>query len=367
MQIQLLKKKENTGIFEGDIIFNFRFYFLLFFKYVIPFDGEAQEKDEEITSSNADTVAIGTNSDDTDSDLSPLPTEEILLSQVTDEMKEEVNVLKQIFVQESKNEKLGSVLEISKLAAQEYADKLSTTKKAGLKTGYNLNSLKIGTQGISISRKDSRVSYEILTLKVNIDSHRLSVEHQESKTARKRKKFVIDFQDLLGMKMENSPSSLILDCKTFTTSEKNLTEESIRAKWMNETKCLPSNKESFHRVCLCFNAVSDISLFVKLFEFSPVMTTVLARGIQRKYDIDKVTNVSSADFPKFFPVFVDPLLSYAAFLAAIEIQREFMEDNNTFHSKDDEINKIKEFVRKISASQCVFEQKLTQRNDKSKV
>ena len=145
MQIQLLKKKENTGIFEGDIIFNFRFYFLLFFKYVIPFDGEAQEKDEEITSSNADTVAIGTNSDDTDSDLSPLPTEEILLPRVTDEMKEEVNILKQIFVQESKNEKLGSVLEISKLAAQEYADKLSTTKKAGLKTGYNLNSLKIGT------------------------------------------------------------------------------------------------------------------------------------------------------------------------------------------------------------------------------
>ena len=96
---------EKEGIFEGDIIFNFRFYFLLFFKYVIPFEGEAQEKDEEITSSNADTVAIGTNSDDTDSDLSPLPTEEILLSQVTDEMKEEVNILKQIFVQESKNEK----------------------------------------------------------------------------------------------------------------------------------------------------------------------------------------------------------------------------------------------------------------------
>ena len=74
---------------------------------------------------------------------------------------------------------------------------------------------------------------------------------------------------------------------------------------MNETQCLPSNKECFHRVCLCFNAVRDISLFVKLFEFSPVMTTVLARGIQRKYDIDKVTNVSSADFPKSFPVSVD--------------------------------------------------------------
>ena len=90
--------------------------------------------------------------------MSPLPAKEILLSQVTDDMKEQVNILKQIFVQESKNEKLGSVLEISKLAAQEYADKLSTTKKAGLKTGYNLNSLKIETQGISISRKDSRVS-----------------------------------------------------------------------------------------------------------------------------------------------------------------------------------------------------------------
>ena len=90
----VIEKEGNTGIFEGDIIFNFRFYFLSFFKYVIPFDGEAQEKYEEITSSNADTVAIGTNSDDTDSDLSPLPTEEILLSQVTDEMKEEVNILK---------------------------------------------------------------------------------------------------------------------------------------------------------------------------------------------------------------------------------------------------------------------------------
>ena len=59
LQIQLLKKKENTGVLQEDIIFNFRFYFLLFFKYVIPFDGEAQGKDEEITSSNADTVTIG--------------------------------------------------------------------------------------------------------------------------------------------------------------------------------------------------------------------------------------------------------------------------------------------------------------------
>ena len=202
---------------------------------------------------------------------------------------------------------------------------------------------------------------------MNIDSHRFSVEHQESKTARRREKFVIDFQDLLGMKMENSPSSPILDCKTFTTSEKNLTEENLRAKWMNETKCLPSNKESFHRVCLCFHALSDISLFVELSEFSPVMTTVLAREIKSKYVIDNVTNVSSADFPKFFPLFVDPLLSYAAFLAAIEIQREFIEDNNMFHSRDGEINKVKEFVRRISALQCVFEQKLIQRDDKSKI
>ena len=277
-------------------------------------------------------------------------------------MKEQVNILKQIFVQESQNEKLGSVLEISKLATQEYADKLSTAKKVGLKTGYNLDSLKIETQGISMSRKNFRVSYEILTLKVNIDSHRFSVEHQESKTARRREKFVIDFQYLLGMKMENFPSSPILECKTFSTSEKNLTEENLRAKWTNETKCLRSNKESFHRVCLCFHAVSDILLFVKLSEFSSVMTTVLTRGIQHKYDIDKVTNVSSTDFPKFFPVFVDPLLSYAVFLAAIEIQRGFM-----FHSKNDEINKVKEFVRRISALQCLFEQKLVQRNDKSRV
>ena len=58
LQIQLLKKKENTGVFQGDIIFNFRFYFLLFFNYIIPFDGEGQEKDEEITSSKADTVFL---------------------------------------------------------------------------------------------------------------------------------------------------------------------------------------------------------------------------------------------------------------------------------------------------------------------
>ena len=120
--------------------------------------------------------------------MSPLPTKETLLSQVNDEMKEQVNILKQIFVQESKNEKLGSVLEISKLAAQEYADKLSATKKVGLKTGYNLDSLKIESQEISMSRKDFRVSYEILTLKVNTDSHSFSVDHQESKTTRRNAK-----------------------------------------------------------------------------------------------------------------------------------------------------------------------------------
>ena len=68
-----------------------------------------KKRDEEITSSNAGTVTIGLDSDDTDSDLSPLPAEEILLSQVTDKMKEQVNILKQIFEQESKNEKLDSV------------------------------------------------------------------------------------------------------------------------------------------------------------------------------------------------------------------------------------------------------------------
>ena len=115
---------------------------------------------------------------------------------------------------------------------------------------------------------------------------------------------MIDFQDLLGMKM-NPPSLLILDCKTFTTSEKNLTEENLRAKWMNETK--------------------------------------------------------------FFPVFVDPLLSYAAFLAAIEIQREFMEHNNMLHSKDDDINKIRVCKKNICLRIFVFEEKLIQRNDKSKV
>ena len=118
---------------------------------------------------------------------------------------------------------------------------------------------------------------------------------------------------------------------------------------------------------MCFHAVSDISLFVKLSKFSSVMTKVLARGIQRKYDIDNVTNVLSADFPEFFPVFVDPLLSYAAFLAAIEIQLEFMEHNNMLHSKDDDTKKIKEFVRRIFALQYVFEEKLIQRSNKSKV
>ena len=78
-----------------------------------------------------DTVTTGLDSDDTDSDLSPLPYKEILLSQVTDEMKEKVNILKQIFVQESKNEKIGSVLEISKLTTREYGDKLFNTKKVG--------------------------------------------------------------------------------------------------------------------------------------------------------------------------------------------------------------------------------------------
>ena len=99
---------------------------------------------------------------------------------------------------------------------------------------------------------------------------------------------------------------------------------------MNQTKCLPSNEEIFFKVYLCFNAVSDILMVVNLSEFSPVMTTVLARGVQQNYNTDNVTKVSSADFPKFFHLFVDPLLSYAAFLAAIEIQCELI-DNASLH------------------------------------
>ena len=150
LQIQLLKK-ENTGVFKETLflIFDPIFFYSLSKSYRLM--EKLKKKDEEITSSDADTVTIGLDSDNTDSELSRLPAKEILLSEVTDEMKEQVNILKQIFVKESKNERLGSVSEILKLTVQEYADKLSNIKKTGLKTGYNLDSLKIETQGISIS------------------------------------------------------------------------------------------------------------------------------------------------------------------------------------------------------------------------
>ena len=108
----------------------------------------------------------------------------------------------------------------------------------------------------------------------------------------------------------------------------------------------------------------QLVMFLKFSAFSPVLTMVLARGIQREYDVDNLTAVLSAEFPKFFSMFADPLSSYMAFLATVEIQHEVMEHNTMPHSEDDDINRIKKFVRRISALQCVFKEKLITRNDK---
>ena len=124
------------------------------------------------------------------------------------------------------------------------------------------------------------------------------MEHQESKAARIRASMY--FQNVLGMKctvLANFGLQNVHNIRGKPYPGKSQGP----AKWMNQTKCLTSNDESFFRVYVRFHAVSDILMFVNLSELSPVMTTVLTRGIQQNYDTDNVTKVSSADFPKFFP------------------------------------------------------------------
>ena len=161
----------------------------------------------------------------------------------------------------------------------------------------------------------------------------------------------LDFQYLVGTKINDS--GVILDLKKFVILEKDSSNEN--PKWENEITFLPSEAglRSF-RAFIQFHSQSDISLVVKMTGKCPVLTVVLSRGIRDDYDLGNVANICSVELPKYYPMLVDPLLSFSAFLATIEIQKEFL----AFSIHDEQM--IKTFIKQISALQEVFENKQEQ-------
>ena len=112
-------------------------------KFVLPFDNGTQnctEKQNETDEGLLDHVVVG--EEETEVELSPLPLTDLLLSNLSDNLRGQLHVLKQELIQQSKNPHFSKVLEITKTMAQEYAENVINAKKIGVKTVYNLDSLK---------------------------------------------------------------------------------------------------------------------------------------------------------------------------------------------------------------------------------
>ena len=189
-------------------------------KSVLPFDDEIENSTEEQNETDEgllDHVVVG--EEETQVELSPLPLTDPLLSNLSDNLRGQLHVLKQEFIEQSKNPHFGSVLEITKTTAQEYAENVINAKKTGIKTVYNVDSSKFERIDNQIERKDGRVSHEGLIVKFNIETNRCHFDHQESKSSKIRKRTELDFQYLIGAEINDS--GVILDLKKFVMLEKN--------------------------------------------------------------------------------------------------------------------------------------------------
>ena len=73
---------------------------------------------------------------------------------------------------------------------------------------------------LNIEKSDHRVSYEILTVKINVSTNEISVEHKRNKTAEFQDKCKIEFDDIYGLNLIEKHCLTEIVCKGLTHTTK---------------------------------------------------------------------------------------------------------------------------------------------------
>ena len=106
----------------------------------------------------------------------PLPSNDAVSEK---DESEEIERLKNILLMGSKNQNLMTLTEITAQSAAKYKEAIS--QKTTKKMNFHLDEVSDEPVGVARKRTDSRVSFQILTLKLKLDLNKLTFEYHQSK------------------------------------------------------------------------------------------------------------------------------------------------------------------------------------------
>ena len=288
-------------------------------------------------------------------------------SESTENVAAQIEQLKNILLEGSRKKISMSLTEIDSEFAAKYKLK---TAKTNVKSKFHLDDIEADSVELKINRTDQRVSHQVITVDFKTDMNKVICEFQCDKSFQLKERFAVNFQNLLGMKVESN--ILTLDTAVICKSSKPAVHrhEVGLPKWSEETTLLPSRdrgeRTSDHvRLMLKLHTARDIESLKIVLNSCSILKSVYSRGIQPSYESDKLTNVSTEDLARFYPVLSYPVLCRAAQLVSIETADRFCARSNGQITMDD----VKLYIKTLSALQAVFEELLLKRNckDSSKI
>ena len=222
-----------------------------------------------------------------------------------DDQSKEIQPLKNTLAAGSKNKELMVLQEKTPHSATIYGENLDT--KSSHKMSFHLDELVSEPGGVNCKLTDSRVSFQVVTMKLNFDINKLIIGHHQSKFTSFNKRFLINVKDLLGMKLESTV--VTIDAKAFYKSMQSIQQtqnssagQQIRSKWTQEIDLLPSSRDtdsqSLPRIWLKLTYMTKGKLLQAL-ESSSLIKTVLDHGLNEAYLLEKISNVLTSDLFNF--------------------------------------------------------------------
>ena len=287
-------------------------------------------------------------------EVTPVPAGSIN-SELTENVTAQIEQLKNILLEGSTNKSSMSLTEIDNEFAAKY--KLMTTKTT-VKSKFHLDDIEAESVELKINRTDQRVCHQVIIVDFKTDMNKVICEFQCDKSSQLKERFVVNFQNLLGMKAESN--ILTLDTAVICKSSKRTVHrhEVGLPKWSEETTLLPSRgsgeRTSDHvRLTLKLHTARDIESLKIVLNSCSILKIVYSQSIKPSYESEKLTNASTEDLARFYPALSDPVLCRAAQLVSIETADRFCARSNGQITMEDVKLYIKHYrLSKLCSKNC---------------
>jgi len=235
--------------------------------------------------------------------------------------KSQLDQMTQNFLKAAKTHfQSSSVVEVTVETAKEFA---STAHNGTVNNLTHLNSVTSSFQTLNIKRSDPRVTHELFTLKFNSSKPQqpgtFVIEHQAQKSAVRRRKTVIPFQNVLGLQVDEK--KIILDTYKIPQTFYRTKDESGQNSTTWAEYCEGSSETSvsgekirleiqFHQPTKLLNTLIQSDLHLKM---------AAKEGIQETYH-RRSQEIMEPE--AFFPIAKDPTTVRAAQLAVLELLKQ---------------------------------------------